>query len=68
MTIRKQLKKQLSLLKAQRKNLPMLIDCSNVYGDSTYSVDTLIAVDNEIALIEKQIQEIDNFNNYLTNQ
>jgi len=62
MTVRKQLKKKLSLLKASRKYLPRLIDCSLVYGDNTYTVDDLILVDNNIALVEKQIQEIDNLN------
>lgn len=66
MTIRKQLKKKLSLLKASRKDLPRLIDCSMVYGDNTYTVDDLILVDNNIALLEKQIQEINNFNNQLS--
>jgi hypothetical protein len=65
MTIRRQLKKKLSLLKASRRNLPMLIDCSMVYGDNSYTVDDLILVDNNIALLEKQIREIDNFNNQL---
>ena len=60
MTIRKQLKKKLSLLKASRRNLPMLIDCSMVYGDNSYTVDDLILTDNKIALLESQISELTN--------
>jgi len=60
MTVRKQLKKKLSLLKASRKYLPKLIDCSHVYGDNSYTFDDLILIDNNIALLEKQIQEIYN--------
>ena len=41
MTERKQLKKKLSKLKHFKANLPMLIDCSNVYGDDYYSKDVI---------------------------
>lgn len=60
MTIRRQLKKKLSLLKASRRDLPRLIDCSMVYGDNTYTVDDLILTDNKIALLESQISELTN--------
>ena len=60
MTLRRQLKKQLSLLKAQRRELPKLIDCSMVYGDTSYTADDLIFTDNKIALLESQISELTN--------
>lgn len=62
MTERKKLKKQLSKLKAFKSHLPILIDCSNVYGDNYYTKDDFEDVNNQIKDIEDKISAIDLIN------
>lgn len=59
MTVRKKLKKELSLLKYQRRLLPLLIDCSSVYGDEYYLEDDYKLIDAQIAKVEQLIADID---------
>lgn len=39
--------------------LPMLIDCSSVYGDGYYNEDDYKLIDEAIAKVEKRIADID---------
>ena len=55
MTERRKLKKELSLLKYRRSQLPRLIDCSAVYGDSFYTDSYAVTLDSQIALLEQRI-------------
>jgi hypothetical protein len=59
MTERKQLKKQLSKLKAYKRNLPRLIDCSTVYGDEVFTQKDYALLDERIKEIENKIAAID---------
>lgn len=58
MTERKRLKKELAKLKLVRNGLPMLMDCSIVYGDGFYSADFLSKINAQIEEIETKIAEI----------
>jgi len=59
MTERKKLKKELSRLKAKKKILPMLIDCSQVYGDNYFNKNYELILDSEIASLIEKIKKID---------
>lgn len=59
MTERKKLKKQLSILKYNKRMLPLLIDCSDVYGDNYYNENMNVKLDKQILNLEKRIEEID---------
>ncbi len=55
MSERKKLKQELSKLKYQKKQLYILIDCSEVYGDLYYNEKHMIALDKEISSIESKL-------------
>lgn len=58
--IRRELKKQLRQAKSFRSNLPRYIDCSEVYGDNSFTKDDYAKVDAEIARIKSKLALIDN--------
>jgi prophage tail gpP-like protein len=59
MTERRIIKKRISLLKSSRNDIIRLIDCSDVYGDHTCTIQTLNEINKEIEALENQISEID---------
>lgn len=61
MTLRKELKKRLSLLKRTRQVLPRMIDCSEVYGDNSFTQEDYPLIDKEISEIEAAIRGIDEY-------
>ena len=58
MTELKKLKKELARYRVHLFNLPILIDCSKVYGDLTYTQKDIDYVKSKIASIEKQIEHL----------
>lgn len=62
MTERKRLKKELSKWKHHLRNLPRLIDCSEVYGDDYYRKSDIDYVKAVIVEIENKLFEIDKLN------
>lgn len=60
MTERKRLKKELAWLVQVRTQLPMLIDCSEIYGDRFYQQSDIDAIDVKIALIKSEIANLIN--------
>lgn len=54
---KKSLKKQLRKLKSFEKELPLLIDCSDVYGDMYYTEEDLHSVRERIKEVEKLIEQ-----------
>ncbi len=59
MAERKTLKRQLSKLKHYQRSLPRLIDCSDVYGDNSFTKEDLKEVAQQIEKKERLINEID---------
>lgn len=57
MSERKLLKKKLRRLKQARSQLPILIDCSEVYGDNYFTTKTLDDINKDIEYLEKQLNE-----------
>lgn len=58
MNERKKLKKKLAELKHLKNQLPIFIDCSEVYGDNTYTEKDLVYLNDQIRVIEMQIQNL----------
>jgi len=54
----KQLKKKLKELKCFKKELPRLIDLSEIYGDDYYNENDLFDIDRQIEEIKEKITEI----------
>lgn len=52
---RRILKKKLAEAKQYKNALPRLIDCSNVYGDGTFTDADYAEADKEIERLEKEI-------------
>jgi hypothetical protein len=52
---RKLLKKELHRLKSFRSQLPVLIDCSDIYGDLSWTKEDVIETDTQIEEIEDKI-------------
>lgn len=58
MSERRELKKKLAKWKHYRSNLPRLIDCSQMYGDNTYTQADIKDADKVISGLEKQIADL----------
>ena len=58
MTERKLLKKKLAKLKQFKNSLPILIDCSEVYGDDYYNKLALERTNKEISEIEEKLKTL----------
>ena len=56
METRKQMKKRLAEAKAYKATLPILIDCSQVYGDGMFTQDDYERVDKEIAELKEKLR------------
>lgn len=59
MTELRKLKKELSRLKSVRKILPILLECSELYGDCFYNESDIKRIDKEIEEVTLKLSEID---------
>lgn len=58
MTERRKLKKELSKWRHYKNSLPRLIDCSDVYGDSTFTDKDVAYADFMILTIEEKLKTL----------
>ena len=62
MTELRTLKFKLRKLNYYKSSLPRLIDCSQVYGDYSFTEEDILEVNREIEQVEKGIEYIKNGN------
>lgn len=56
---RRAIKQKISRLKSCKKSLPRLVDCSQVYGDNSFTNDDYARIDKEIGEAEQELKQFD---------